>query len=231
LKNYLCLAALCLFSFNAVAADEAVRYYDVELVIFENLDQASRESENWPSSVEQGLPESEVIIELNRPFPGPLPKGFDPAMTFKSLPQNKYRLGNEVKKIEQSQSRRVLLHTAWRQPGMSWEEALNVHLSRRIPAAGSGGDGQQSSLQGEAGELDAYIKVILSRYLHVDTDIVFKTRPKTGRFEFFIEEADEPQVYQLKQLRRRIRSTELHYLDHPVLGMLIIMHPVETDRL
>lgn len=234
MKKTLYLAILALFSANVIAADEEVRYYDVELIIFENLEQSSRESENWPTSVERGLPESEVMIELNRPFPGPLPEGFDPAMTFKSLPRSQYRLTEELKKLEESPGRRVLMHTAWRQPGMSWEEALNVKLNRTVPAVSADlqdSQNQPATRQGESGELEAYIKVILSRYLHVDADIIFQTRPQTGRFDFYIEESEEPVVYRHKQLRRRIRSTELHYLDHPVIGMLIVMHPVETDKL
>ena len=185
--------------------------------------------------MERGLPESEVVIELNRPYPGPLPEGYNPAYTFKTLSRDQYRLSKEIEKIEESPSRRVLLHTAWRQPGMSWEEALNVYLTRKVPAGSTSGEqagaDQNAEQQGEAGELEAYIKVILSRYLHVDANVTFQTRPQTGRFDFYIEESEEPVVYQLDQLRRRIRSTELHYLDHPVLGMLIIMHPVETDKL
>ncbi|MDY6979166.1 MAG: CsiV family protein [Pseudomonadota bacterium] len=240
MKQILCLALLSLFALPVLAAnDEPVRYYDVELIIFENLAPANRQSENWPTSVERGLPESEVVIELNRPYPGPLPENYNPAYTFKALPRDQYRLSKEIEKIEESPSRRVLLHRAWRQPGMSWEEALNVHLSRKIPAGSASGqqadanqtDSQNADQQGEPGELEAYIKVILSRYLHVDANVTFQTRPQTGRFDFYIEESEEPVVYQLKQLRRRIRSTELHYLDHPVLGMLIVMHPVETDKL
>ncbi len=240
MKQILCLALLCLFALPVLAADdEPVRYYDVELIIFENLAPSHRQSENWPTSVERGLPESEVMIELNRPYPGPLPENYNPAYTFKALPRAEYRLSDEIEKIEESPNRRVLLHTAWRQPGMSWEEALNVHLSRTVPAGPGkpskpdadqrGNDGSEQ--EGEAGELEAYIKVILSRYLHVDTNVMFQTRPENGRFDFYIEESEEPVVYQLNQLRRRIRSTELHYLDHPVLGMLIVMHPVETDKL
>ncbi|TDY02970.1 CsiV family protein [Thiohalophilus thiocyanatoxydans] len=232
MKKYLCLAILALLPLGAIGADEEeVRYYDVELIIFEHLGQRGRESEIWPSSVEQGLPESEVMLELDRPFPGPIPDNYDPSLTFKSLPTSEYRLNDAAKKIEESSTRRVLMHTAWRQPGMSDKEALNVHLSRTIPASAEDAEETETALQGKRGELEAYIRVILSRYLHVDADIMLRTRPETNRFEFFIEEADEPVVYQLKQLRRRIRSTELHYLDHPVLGMLITMHPVETDKL
>ena len=237
MKKFLTLTVFLLLSLNAMAADEEVRYYDVELILFENLEMSSRQSELWPTSVERAEPEPETVIEINRPYPGQIPGEYDPSMTFKSLPRNKYRLTEVFKKLEDSPNRRVLLHTAWRQPGMDWDNALNVHLKQTIPpvaadAAGSDAPAvPRASRPGEAGELEGYIRVILSRYLHVDTDIVFQTRPKTDRFDFYIDEGEEPTVYRLNQLRRRIRSTELHYLDHPVVGMLIAMYPVETDEL
>lgn len=236
MKNILALAVFLLLSLSAIAADEEVRYYDVELILFENLEMSSRQSELWPTSVERTEPEPETVVEINSPYPGQIPKEYDPAMTFKSLPKDKYRLAEAIKKLEDSPSRRVLLHTAWRQPGMDWDNALNVHLKKSIPAVSADAAGSetpavpQASRPGQAGELEGYIKVILSRYLHVDTDIIFQTRPKTDRFDFYIDEGEEPTVYRLNQLRRRIRSTELHYLDHPVVGMLIAMYPVETDK-
>ena len=37
-------------------------------------------------------------------------------------------------------------------------------------------------------------------------------------------------VIHLKQKRRRIRSSELHYVDHPVLGMLIYITRYEKPE-
>jgi hypothetical protein len=34
----------------------------------------------------------------------------------------------------------------------------------------------------------------------------------------------------MNQLRRRIRSKELHYLDHPVMGMLLLITPYEKPE-
>lgn len=231
MKKFLFLAILSLLPLGLQAAEEEVRYYDVELIIFEDLAQKDRLSEIWPTSVDQTLPESEKEIEIGQPYPGPVPKEFKPAYTFKPLSKDKYKLDKEAKLIDDSSSRRVLLHTAWRQPGMGWENAINVHLKKTIPGTvGETAAGDNAILAGEAGELEGYVKVILSRYLHVDTDMAFRTQPQTDVFDFS-EDTREPVAYRLKQLRRRIRSTELHYLDNPVLGMLIMMTPVETDKL
>lgn len=229
MKKYLVLAIFSILSFSAQTAAAEVRYYDVELIIFENFDEKDRLSENWPTSVDQTLPESEKMIEIGRPYPGRIPREYKPSYTFKPLSRNQYRLGEAAKRIEKSPHHRVLLHTAWRQPGMSWEEAINVHIKKTIPGASE--DASNTTFANETGELEGYIKVILSRYLHVDTDIAFRAQPQGPDVFDFSEETKEPVVYRLKQLRRRIRSTELHYLDNPVLGMLITMRPVETQKL
>jgi hypothetical protein len=230
------LLTFVFLGFSIFSHAEDIRYYDVEIILFENLDNASRQSENWPNSVELVLPET--IIEIGRPYAGSLPQKYDPALTFQPLSQEDYQLQNQARKIEGSSSRRVLLHTAWRQPGMDREEAMTVYFKRPIPGTTSSRPGATgaavepvatSLLPPEAGELEGMIKVTLSRYLHVDTDIVFRPRIAEEPQNFFTmdvtQDTLQPVVYRLKQTRRRIRSRELHYLDNPVLGMLVLITP------
>jgi hypothetical protein len=88
--------------------------------------------------------------------------------------------------------------------------------------------------QPQAGELEGTIKVILSRYLHVETDIVLRPQSKEQPEDIFslevLEEAEQPIVFRLHQTRRRMRSRELHYLDNPVIGMLVLITPYEPEQ-
>lgn len=236
------LLTCLLLGFSLLAHAEEIRYYDVEVVLFENLDNASRQGENWPNSVELELPETR--IEIGQPYPGPIPKEYDPKLTFKALSQKDYQLQEQARKIDESESRRVLLHTGWRQPGMAREEALTVYFKRQIA-----GSSHVSSVtteapvdpmatsrwaQAQAGELEGMIKVILSRYLHVDSDIVFRPHVAEEPQSFFamevMENTVQPVVYRMQQTRRRMRSRELHYLDNPVLGMLVLITPYEVSN-
>ncbi|WP_432695383.1 CsiV family protein [Marinobacterium sp. YM272] len=61
------------------------------------------------------------------------------------------------------------------------------------------------------GRVDGTIRVDRSRYLHFKPDLLL-TRGGTQ--------------YQLKQ-SRRMRSKELHYLDHPLFGILVYARPVD----
>ena len=233
---------LLLLSVSLFSHAEEIRYYDVEVVLFENLDTASRQGENWPTSVELEVPETS--IEIGKPYPGPIPKEYDPKLTFKALSPKDYQLQEQATKIEESDSRRVLLHTGWRQPGMASENALTVYFKRQVPGvtpvsrAPSAVPVEPSTpsryVEAEAGELEGMIKVILSRYLHVDADIVFRPQIAEEPRDFFAlnpgESSVQPVVYRLQQTRRRMRSRELHYLDNPVLGMLILITPYEATN-
>jgi len=233
---------LAFFSISIQANEQ--RYYDVEIIIFENLDIKARQSEKWPSSVELEYPESS--LQVGHPWPGHIPKEYNPKLSFKRLFKKELRLSEQVKKIEESDSRRVLLHTGWRQPGMPKDTALTVKIKKTIPAHNNIAENEPSSLQysntaqispwaaQEAGELEGKIQVILARYLHVNADLIFQTQKlKTNdiyQFENAVKEEIKPVVFRLNQTRRRMRSRELHYIDNPVLGLLVLITPYELTQ-
>jgi len=211
------------------------------VILFENLDNIARQSENWPSSVELVLPET--LIEIGKPYPGPIPKEYQTRLTFKSLAKKDLHLQKQATGIDKSKTRRVLLHTGWRQPGMPRDKAISVYFKH--PVAGVSPlnvDTQVANdptamsrlAQPQAGELEGMIKVILSRYLHVETDIVFRPQREKLQEDIFslelLDQVDQPVVYRLNQTRRRMRSRELHYLDNPVIGMLVLITPYELKQ-
>lgn len=226
-----------LFSFSLiVSAAEEIRYYDVEVILFENLDNIARQSENWPSSIELVLPET--LIEIGKPYPGPIPKEYQSRLTFKPLAKKDLQLQRKASSIDKSKTRRVLLHTGWRQPGMPRGKAISVYFKRAIAGVSPISVDTEVSgsrlAQPQAGELEGMIKVILSRYLHVETDIVFRPQREELQEDIFslelLDQIDKPVVYRLNQTRRRMRSRELHYLDNPVIGMLVLITPYELKQ-
>jgi hypothetical protein len=56
------------------------------------------------------------------------------------------------------------------------------------------------------------LRITRSRFLHLDVDLLFR---------------DDDGVYRF-QSHRRMRSNELHYLDHPRFGVLIIVTPLKN---
>ena len=64
--------------------------------------------------------------------------------------------------------------------------------------------------------LSGHIGVTLGRYLHVNTHLWLQ--PDLSRDDFAVLSES-----------RRMRSNELHYVDHPHMGVLINITPFEPD--
>lgn len=62
----------------------------------------------------------------------------------------------------------------------------------------------------ESGDLSGLVSVTVGRYLHLDLDLIYNNRGRPVRIK----------------THRRMRSNELHYLDHPLLGVLAEIRPV-----
>lgn len=103
-------------------------------------------------------------------------------------------------------------------------------------------------IESEPPRLDGTVTLVLSRYLHLELDLAYRLPPELqpepepvmpvsllGSNEpgdpFALSEA-EPAAPSLPALfrfqdSRRMRSQELHYLDHPLLGVIALVTPYE----
>lgn len=113
-------------------------------------------------------------------------------------------LVDELQRIQGRAFYQVLAHLAWEQPGYAQEQAHPFPLAEFA--------GIQSGLAGD-------VTLYLGRYLHlvfdleleppVSEQVLFGSRPDAKRAEYRIVED------------RKMRSGELHYIDHPKFGVLI----------
>ena len=98
--------------------------------------------------------------------------------------------------------------------------------------------------------LSGTLKLSVSRYLHFESDLHMKVRttrqevieesppPSEGGFGSFFGMSKEPtpimierpvlQDYRLFETRR-MRSTEIHYFDHPMMGIVVKVTPYEPE--
>ena len=228
------------------------RYYDVEVVIFETRDPIGLQSEHWPQTLNEDTPER--WVELGLPYAGELPEEYDARYTFVPLPEENYQLNQEVKTLEEAEGYRVLMHLGWRQPGMDRQSAIPVRIQRLVPplaeampedtveaapptedvaVAIDAAEAPPLSPDSQYMTLQGYIRIALARYLHVSTDLAYQIHDNTP---VAAEPAEDDMateaaplghpIYHLHQ-KRRMRSRELHYFDHPVLGALILITPFE----
>ena len=201
-----------------------------------------KNSENWPLQV--NLTQAEKTVQLGQPVLSEwLPKGVDLKSSYKVLKPQNYQLTEQVKKISESKTQRVIFHTAWRQPGLDKNQALPIYFKHEVaaPPVIEDEEGNETVQDGEMGSaqktntspsiLEGILRVTLSRYLHLEAELTFRNKaPDIVKNDNPFSELDNEKVrseiqklgvIHLKQKRRRIRSNELHYIDHPVLGILI----------
>lgn len=233
---------------NSSFADD-LRYYDVEVIVIENMSEEEKNSENWPLQV--NFVKDEKIVELGQPVLSEwLPEGVDLDASYKELNSNLFQLTSEVEKLSESKSHRVIFHTAWRQPGLDKELSLPIHFIREIPATLVVEDvksleqnPQQTTPANKKTTpsiLEGILRVTLARYLHLEAELTFQDKLpeviKTDNPFSVLDNENQREtikkqgVIHMKQERRRIRSNETHYLDHPVLGIVVRITPYEKPE-
>ncbi|HEX9583724.1 MAG TPA: CsiV family protein [Gammaproteobacteria bacterium] len=192
------LVTLCmLLSPGAPAQD---KWFQVEVIVFERLDDDALSAESWPP--DPGRPPVDDSIELVAA--GETPGEETATFAYRLLDRSQLNLRDSYGGLRYSKAFRPLLHHAWRQPGLRQNHARWVHLY--VPPDGEGG------FAAAAPRVDGTLRVYLSRYLHVDADLLYRRRGVETPFRL--------------QTSRRMRSGELHYLDHPLFGVLILIKPV-----
>lgn len=250
----------------ALAEIADVRWYDVEVILFAQSNQDYRNSETWP--IDYTPPDMENAREL-------LPQEKaqrDPARptAFRLLDLDELKLDADAKRIDAAQDLQLMGHFGWRQPGLPQQGALAVRIDQalfeRIKSMNMAAAEQAVEMeQGEMAmqpQIEGTLRLILSRYLHIETDLLFKepldeqpmnsdaqqanvllfsepaTPTATGQNAqpdlFALAEENAAQapyrVYFMHQ-SRRMRSSEMHYLDHPVFGMAIKVFPYQPPTI
>lgn len=126
--------------------------------------------------------------------------GAVPASEFIELSAADYRLNNIRGGLASARGYRVLFHRAWRQPVYDRAHAIDY------PVHGVAAGGRSS--------VDGTVTLIRERFLHLDVDLLLQTSAGNGM----------PAAFRLNE-RRRIRSDELHYFDHPRFGVIARVTP------
>ena len=200
------LALLC------AALPAAAEDYAVELLVFSRL-AADDGEERWP--LPASLPATEQALSLGE---GGLQVSGG-GRSVQAIADN----------LRRSNGYRPLLHWRWIQPGWDRNQARPLHV--QVPAGSALPLTQPSALASKAEMqrlrgltdpsavtgaglplLDGTVSLSRSRFLHLAADLVY-VDPATGI------------PMQLKE-SRRMRSNELHYLDHPRFGVLVQVTPL-----
>ena len=201
LKLIFILASLSM----ALSTSAASKKYDIEILIFEDISNRYINSEQWPR-LEIDLSPDELPAEFRQPKASQLSNV--------KIRNNKLKLlTSQAKKIRKSKNYRILLHKAWRQPGLGKKDAHNVPINASIDTGAS---------------IKGTVKIVLERYLHVYTNLIY-SKPRDS---FYTSagmgsiDRSSHKDFSIKA-HRRMRSREIHYLDHPLVGVLVTAVPVK----
>ena len=192
------IVTACMLLSAAVPAQD--RWFQVEIIVFQRLSDADLSAESWPP--DPGRPSIDESIQLvgAEESPGEESGTF----AYRLLNRSHFNLKDSYGGLRVSRGFRPLLHYAWRQPVPSQRRARWVHIY--VPPENDAG------LTAKAPVIDGTLRVYLSRYLHVEVDLLHQPGG-----------LDTP--VRLKT-SRRMRSGELHYLDHPLFGLLVLVSPL-----
>ncbi len=140
------------------------------------------------------------------------------------LPEDTHLLGREAYIVQNNGIGRILHHGRWLQavPGRDTPQPILIQGGERFA---------------NSWEIDGTVAATLGRYLHFQATLFYHA-PGLGLEPIeFVLRADgstaslptrqlDPFGYMLLSESRRMRSEEIHYLDHPKLGIVVRIDPV-----
>lgn len=154
------------------------------------------------------------------------------ASSYRWLDAQTLRLSPHANRLARGGAHRILLHGAWQQPVPARDAPEPILLLAGAPLPADLYGPPVLPLQGT-------VSVTLGRFLHVAARLWLHEpaatlapeallRPFSGHGELAgrLAQALEPRYFELDE-SRRLRSEELHYLDHPRFGVLVQVLPVE----
>lgn len=159
---------------------------------------------------------------------------------FRSVPSADFQLKSEARRIRNSGSYQLLIHESWQQPVPERGAGLSV-LIQAAPDSADAVSADDALLKGT-------VKVESGRFLHAQVILWYanqQQQPPTHPPDFSEERvredeavtkedeaaAKEQYAYLEMSTQTRLRTGELHYLDHPRLGALLIITPYEPDEI
>ena len=204
--------------------------YDVDIIIFEDAHARYINSEYWHVNPDLNIPVTETEAR----------SGISEKNNNEEMKKGNFRtikpaiLGREYKRINNSSEYNVLFYGSWRQTGLDENKTFDIDIEElnNIHKTTS-----KSTLTGN-------FKLVLARYLHIYADLEYERNQKSESTDQSTSNTQSIQpdmenganITSLANrpypidIHRRMRSKELHYIDHPLVGMLIQINPVVTNE-
>lgn len=137
---------------------------------------------------------------------------------FRFEPGSTFLLAQEDGRLQRSNLYRVVFHRAWIQPVPDRDQLRPMLI-------------QAGDRVGDQWQIEGTLGVTRGRYLHMDVRLWFAVAaaaaPAGSMAAPIPDDVDGAPYMELRE-QRRMRSGELHYLDHPKFGVLARIDPVQA---
>lgn len=230
---------------------EDIRWYQVEIILFTQNDKIALSEEQWKSKASGfTLPDSTQELYLGETSLKELPIAPVP---FSTVLQNETSLNGIANRLSRSNQYQSLIHLSWIQPTRKDVTPIPVHVGSGIEIEPFRENEENQSPLFIYSDAEIHpepstgfngtVGLQRGHYLHLQVDMVYReaNREKltqNNRYDFLQPENDfysEPEdearftVYRMKQ-KRRLRSGETHYFDHPRFGLIAKVTPIELPE-
>lgn len=226
MKIFSIIIILLLTASQSLAEDTGkstnLKEYDVEIIIFEDAKASYLTSQTWNQ-------DASIVNHLDK-------RSVSAINAHSFMPLKPAILKKQYNRIKASPEYKVLFYGAWRQAGLEESKAFEINLNAL----------ENTHRVKSKNTLSGKFKLVLSRYLHFYSQLEYKRYSdqhqanKALPDDLSTIEAEDlsPGTNQTEALtavnniypmqnHRRMRSKELHYIDHPLVGILIQINPVE----
>lgn len=232
--------ALIWIGLTSSIGQAANRWYEVEVLVFAQTN-PDWGSESWPDDDRGPLLERSVLAPGLNARPAILTELNNSADTEQgdslrsaNLPMGQMRLSDTAKNLSHARGYRTLVHTAWKQQIGTGKDSFRMRIAGGKDYSKEFGnkgalisDGAAPVLPWGMWELDGFVKLSASQYLHVESDLVYRSGiPATAGGPV---DSSRLHSFRLNQTRR-VKSNELSYFDHPLYGLLIQLRPLEPEN-
>lgn len=231
--------ALLIFCLSLTWNVQAEDWYTVEVIIFANNGNDALDDEYWPE-----IPDLPVRSSISLAPPS---NSDEDLAAFQQLPKSLLSLNQELAQLKRSSSYRVLYHSGWMQPVAETQNPKPVRIQ-----GGNILDNGMFELDGyiavgKGRYLHFRPDLYFSRSLTTAESNLLLKANSTETLSETLAPAQQPSAstavnttaiqapalfipetltVNLNQARR-MRSKELHFIDHPLFGVLVEIKPVE----
>ena len=220
MKNLIQKLLIICFFLTSFSAQAEVSWYKVEVIVFANLDESTIDDEKWQPITE--VPQRKSVA-LKAP-------SAEQTVPYSLIPRSQLNLTSDKQHLSRSGKYKILYHSGWVQPVTETQKPFPVRITA--------GEIMDNGMY----ELDGYVAVGRGRYLHFRPDLYFSRKvqkapampealPVDTNASAALPALQFPELPEILTVNlnqaRRMRSEELHYIDHPLFGVMVEILPMD----